>query len=38
MLPFLLSGIIAVSIALLTVSYQALKAAKADPIESLHCE
>jgi len=37
-LPFILSGIIALSIALLTVSYQALKAAKADPIESLHYE
>ncbi len=36
--PFILSGIIALSIALLTVSLQALKAANAEPVDSLHYE
>jgi putative ABC transport system permease protein len=36
--PFLLSGLSALMIALLTVSYQAVKAALANPIESLRYE
>jgi putative ABC transport system permease protein len=36
--PFLLSGFFALMIALLTVSYQAVKAATANPIESLRYE
>jgi putative ABC transport system permease protein len=36
--PFLLSGFFALMIALLTVSYQAMKAATANPVESLHYE
>ncbi len=36
--PFLLSGFFALMIALLTVSYQAVKAALANPIESLRYE
>jgi len=35
---FVLSAVLALAIALLTVSYQALKAAKADPIDSLRYE
>lgn len=35
---FVLSGMLAVGIALLTVSFQALKAARANPIDSLHYE
>jgi putative ABC transport system permease protein len=35
---FVLSAVIALAIALITVSYQALKAAKADPVESLRYE
>jgi putative ABC transport system permease protein len=35
---FVLAGIIALAIAALTVSYQALKAAAADPVESLRYE
>ena len=35
---FVLSAVIALAIALLTVSYQALRAAKADPINSLRYE
>jgi len=37
-LPFLLSGILAILIALLTVSWQAVKAATANPIDSLRYE
>jgi putative ABC transport system permease protein len=36
--PFLLSGFFALLIALLTVSFQAMKAALANPIESLRYE
>ncbi len=36
--PFLLSGLAALMIALLTVGYQGVKAATANPIESLHYE
>ena len=36
--PFLLSGILALLIALLTVSWQAIKAATANPVDSLRCE
>jgi len=36
--PFLLSGFSALMIALLTVSFQAMKAALANPIESLRYE
>jgi putative ABC transport system permease protein len=35
---FVLSGMLAVGIALLTVSFQALKAARANPIDSLRYE
>ena len=35
---FALSGIIAIIIALLTVSFQAIKAAVANPVESLRYE
>jgi putative ABC transport system permease protein len=35
---FALSGIIAIVIALITVSYQAIKAAIANPVESLRTE
>jgi putative ABC transport system permease protein len=35
---FILSAVIALAIALMTVSYQALKAAKADPVKSLRYE
>ena len=35
---FLLSGVVALIIALLTVSFQAMKAAQADPVESLRYE
>jgi len=35
---FLLSGILALMIALLTVSYQALKTARTDPVEALRYE
>jgi putative ABC transport system permease protein len=35
---FLLAGIITILIALATVSYQALKAARLDPVESLRSE
>lgn len=37
-IPFLLSGIFALMIALATVSFQAVKAARTNPIESLKCE
>jgi putative ABC transport system permease protein len=37
-LTFMLSAVIALAIALLTVSYQAFKAAKADPVKSLRYE
>ncbi|MFA8343669.1 MAG: FtsX-like permease family protein [Rhodothermaceae bacterium] len=37
-LPFILSGIMAVLIALVTVTYQTYKAAVANPIESITCE
>jgi putative ABC transport system permease protein len=36
--PFLLSGLMALMIALLTVSWQAIRAARANPIESLRYE
>lgn len=36
--PFLLSGFFALAIALLTVGFQAMKAALANPIESLRYE
>jgi len=36
--PFILSGLIALFIALLTVSYQAIKAARANPVEALRYE
>ena len=36
--PFILAGILALGIALLTVSYQAVKAALRNPTESLRCE
>ena len=36
--PFLLSGIIALLIAIATVSYQSVKAALANPAKSLKCE
>ena len=35
---FILSGLIALLIALLTVSYQAIKAARANPVEALRYE
>ena len=35
---FALAGLLALTIALLTVSYQAIKAALADPVESLRYE
>ncbi|HEM48816.1 MAG TPA: FtsX-like permease family protein, partial [Caldithrix sp.] len=36
--PFLLSGLLALLIALLTVSWQAIRAAMANPVESLRYE
>jgi putative ABC transport system permease protein len=36
--PFLLSGMLALMIALLTVSWQAIRAARANPVESLKYE
>jgi len=37
-MPFLVSGAAALSIAVLTVSFQAIKAASANPVESLRYE
>jgi len=37
-IPFILGGLIAITAALATVSYQALKAAKANPVDSLRDE
>jgi putative ABC transport system permease protein len=37
-LIFILAGVIAVMIALVTVSYQAIKAALSNPVESLRYE
>jgi putative ABC transport system permease protein len=37
-LPFILSGAAALGIALATVSFQAIKAAQADPVNSLRTE
>jgi putative ABC transport system permease protein len=37
-MTFLFSGLIALSIALLTVSYQSIKAALANPVKSLRTE
>jgi putative ABC transport system permease protein len=37
-LPFILAGFAALLIALLTISYQAIKAALANPVESLRYE
>jgi putative ABC transport system permease protein len=36
--PFLVSGAVALSIAVLTVSFQAIKVALANPVESLRYE
>jgi len=36
--PFLLAAVLAVAIALFTVSYQAIKAALTDPVEALRYE
>ena len=36
--PFMLAGVLTLVIALLTVGYQAIKAAKANPVESLRYE
>jgi putative ABC transport system permease protein len=36
--PFILSGLAALAVALLTVSYQTIKAAKANPVDSLRYE
>jgi len=38
LLPFVLAGGMALAIALMTVGYQALKAATANPVESLRYE
>ena len=35
LLPFAIAGFIAISIALITVTYNTLKAAKANPVDSL---
>ena len=35
---FVMTGVLALLIAVLTVSYQAIKAALADPVKSLRCE
>jgi len=35
---FILSGVLALLIAVITVSYQSIKAARANPVEALHCE
>ena len=35
---FIISGLIVLCIALFTISYQAIKAARANPIDSLHYE
>lgn len=37
-LPFILGGLVAITAALLTISYQAIKAAKANPVNSLRDE
>ena len=37
-IPFLLSGALSITIAILTVSYQAVRAARLDPIDTLHYE
>ena len=37
-LPFILAGVLAMAIALLTVSFQAVRAATANPVEALRME
>ena len=36
--PFILSGLTALAISLLTISYQSIKAATANPVDSLRYE